>query len=112
MKLILTILFIVVWFSNYLVGVWAFPEFEDDYIIWGEFVSFKEIVYEIMLFIVLIASIFKPSREARALTVSTAIVVALSIVDKITGVLTYAYTDIIVVVFAVFVGLYVYRKNG
>lgn len=112
MKKLLIILFIVLWFSNYLICGWAFPDYKVDYLVWGEFVVLRGIIFELMFFILLISSIFRPSREAKALIVSTSVIVGLSIVDKITGVLTYAYTDIIVVAFAVFVGLYVYRKNG
>ena len=112
MKKLLIILFIALWFTNYLICGWVFPEHKTDYLAWGEFVVLREIIFEIMFFILLISSIFRPSREAKALIVGTSVVVALSIVDKITGILTYAYTDIIVITFAVFAGLYVYRKNG
>ena len=112
MKNILIISFIILWFSNYWIAGYIYPNFKSDYIEWGKFISLREVIFEAMFFILLISSIFRPSREARAMIVSTSIVVGLSIIDKITGVLTYAHTDIIVVSFAIFAGLYIYRKNG
>ncbi len=111
-KKVLIISFIVLWFSNYWICLYLYPNYEIDKLQWGKFNTLREIVFESMFFILLITSIFKPSRETRALILATSVVVGCSIIDKITGVLTYAYSDIIVVAFAVFVGILVYRKNG
>jgi len=112
MKKALIILFISLWFSNYWICSLAFPNFKTDYLEWGKFVVLREVIFEVMFFTLLISSIFKPSREARALIVGTSIIVGLSIVDKVFGILTYSYSDIIVILFAIFVGLFVYRRNG
>jgi len=108
MKRILIILFIALWFSNYWICAYYYPNFKTEYIEWGKFVFLREWIYEVMFFILLISSIFKPSRAIRALIFSTSVVVALSIVDKITGVSSYSYSDIVVIAFAVFIGVLYY----
>lgn len=112
MKNALIILFIALWFSNYWICSFAFPNIDTDLEQWGKFVVLREVIFEIMFFTLLISSIFKPSREARALIVGTSIIVSLSIIDKITGILDYAYSDIIVIAFAIFGGLFIYKTDG
>ena len=109
MKKILIISFIILWFSNSWICAYFYPNFKTDYIEWGKFVSLRETIYEVMFFILLVCSIFRPSKVTRALIFSTSVIVVLSIVDKITGVTSYALSDIIVVAFSVFIGLFYYK---
>jgi len=108
MKNILVILFIVLWFSNYWLAAYFYPNYKIERLAWDGYMVLREMIFETMFFILLISSIFKPSRESRALIFATSVVVALSIVDKMSGVLTYAKSDIIVIAFAVFIGLFYY----
>jgi hypothetical protein len=104
--------FIVLWFTDYYLAGWFYPNFETDHIAWDNFVLFRESIYELSYFLILFLGVVKHNRLSKALSVFALVLVGSSIIDKqIHLQTTYAYYDPIVILFGIFFATFIYRHG-
>lgn len=112
MSRILITLFLVLWFSNYWMASYFYPDYKTDIDAWYNFSNYRKNIYEIMMLILLLTYFFKKDRIVKALFASSIVLVSCNIIDKVfQGILTYAYSDIIVIGFAIALGIYTYKNE-
>lgn len=110
-KKILIILFLLLWFSNWFIAYAFYPDVAEVHKQWDGNVYLREKIYEGMMLLLLVLSFLTPTRSSRTLIAFAVPIVLLDIVDKFSGIRDYAATDIIVILFSVFMGILVYKNN-
>ena len=106
------ILFIVLWFTDYYLAAYYYPDFKIDHVAWDNFVLYRESIFEISYFVILFLGVFKRTNLSRALSVFALILVGSSIIDKkIHLVSTWQYYDPVVILFGIFVATIIYRHG-
>lgn len=109
MRVALIIAFIVLWFVN----SWALQKVYNvaDYYEYTEFIYARDIVYESMMLCLSIALFIKSTPVIRSISAFIVIVIAGDIFDKLTGVYTYVYSDIILLTLALITSVYLYGRS-
>jgi len=102
------IVFIVFWFSNSFI-LQQFYNVEDYYG-WVAFVKTRWIVYESMFLILIVTLFMKLAHLEKALLCFISILIAGSIGDKLLGVNSYMYGDIVLVSLSLIISFFVWRK--
>ena len=109
---ILIILFLILWFANFHIAGYLYPDYLTDGNDYGNFIRARENINEIMMLLLLSVYFLKKDKIVRSLFGSSIVLVTCSIIDKVfQGVLTYAYSDIVVIGFAIFIGIYIFKND-
>jgi hypothetical protein len=87
-----------------------FPQASEIYAEYLKAIHSKHIVYELMIAGLLLSMYFKRSRFSFALQGMFITLVVCSLLDKITGVFTYKYSDIIVILGSFYIGFLSWNK--
>lgn len=110
MRIVLIILFIVLWFGNspYLQGLHDVTTKEG----WMDFAMERFKVYELMMLALASVCFISCSGVSKAFACFAVIMIAGSVIDKIVfGVLGYVYSDVILIVVGLAVSLFVYGRT-
>src|SRR5688572_11723257 len=100
--------FIVFWFLNSFV----LQKFYNvsDYYGWVEFVNIRWIVYEFMFLMLTVSLFFRGAQFEKALLCFISMLIVGSIAEKLFGLHSYMYSDLVLIVLSLIVSFIVWKK--
>lgn len=111
MRNVIIIIVIILYFANYYVLSWIYPEALNDYDVFLKFYATRNTLYEVLFFMLFVINYLSSVGLSKALSCFGMIITFASFVDKgffnFTG---YLWSDIALVLVALFTSYKVYKK--
>jgi hypothetical protein len=116
MRIVISIIFILLYFGNYQITSWIVPGDLSDYDVWLSWYDTRNVIIQFMYMVGASIALTKKSLMGNSLVVFAVVLISCGAVDKIQGISTYHIHDILAISISIIfsIAYYTYhheRKN-